>query len=165
MDVTLNSNPSATLTYARSYFAAQSGADDPVTTIPVLGEVDAFRLNRVESNTPVTLRIPGSELVLAKQTGADKTDIDYVFEIQDQMGTTMGSVHDSLSVPLAAATAEELSKRSLSYTTGFTLLPGSYTIKAVARDSATGNMGTYMSAFGIANLEKAEGLPITRLWC
>src|SRR5581483_12389436 len=37
---------------------------------------------------------------------------------------------------------------------GFTLLPGKYTIKFLARDNETGRIGTYQTTFTIANLNK-----------
>ena len=37
----------------------------------------------------------------------------------------------------------ELAKRPIEYDTGFTLLPGKYTIKFLARDAETGRIGTY----------------------
>ncbi len=39
---------------------------------------------------------------------------------------------------------------------GFTLLPGKYTIKFLARDAETGRIGTYQAAFVIPDLNKVE---------
>src|SRR4029077_5860912 len=39
---------------------------------------------------------------------------------------------------------------------GFTLLPGKYTLKFLARDAETGRIGTYQTAFVIPNLNKEE---------
>ncbi len=40
------------------------------------------------------------------------------------------------------------------YDTGFTLLPGKYTIKFLARDDETGRIGTFQASFVIPNLNK-----------
>jgi hypothetical protein len=40
------------------------------------------------------------------------------------------------------------------YETGFTLLPGKYVIKVLARDAETGRIGTYQAAFQIPNLNR-----------
>ena len=42
------------------------------------------------------------------------------------------------------------------YDTGFTLLPGKYKIKFLARDAETGRIGTYETTFVIPNLNKEE---------
>ena len=49
-----------------------------------------------------------------------------------------------------------LAKRPIEYDTGFTLLPGKYTIKFLARDDETGRIGTYQTTFVIPNLNKEE---------
>ena len=52
-----------------------------------------------------------------------------------------------MDIKLSGETAAELAKRPIEYDTGFTLLPGTYTIKFLARDDETGRIGTYMSKF------------------
>ncbi len=52
------------------------------------------------------------------------------------------------------ATATELAQRPIEYDTGFTLLPGKYMIKFLARDDETGRIGTYQTTFVIPNLNK-----------
>jgi hypothetical protein len=49
-----------------------------------------------------------------------------------------------------------LSKRPNEYDTGFTLLPGKYIIKFLARDDETGRIGTYQTTFVIPNLNKEQ---------
>jgi len=51
-------------------------------------------------------------------------------------------------------TVKGLTKHPIEYDTGFTLLPGKYVIKFLARDNETGRLGTYQSAFVIPNLNK-----------
>ncbi len=52
--------------------------------------------------------------------------------------------------------------RPIQYETGFTLLPGRYVIKFLARDATTGRIGTYQSSFTIPNLNREEvRLPIS----
>ena len=49
-----------------------------------------------------------------------------------------------------------MTKRPIQYDTGFTLLPGGYRIKFLARDAETGRIGTYETKFVIPNLNKEE---------
>jgi hypothetical protein len=44
-------------------------------------------------------------------------------------------------------TAAQLSSAPIAYDTGFTLPPGKYTLKFLARENETGKMGTYETKF------------------
>jgi hypothetical protein len=62
----------------------------------------------------------------------------------------------------AQRTRIDLAKRPIEYNTGFTLLPGKYTIKLLARDAETGGIGTYQTTFVIPNLNKdVKRIPIS----
>jgi hypothetical protein len=76
--------------------------------------------------------------------------------VKDDFGTTMQNVRDKVDAKLNDTTAAELAKRRIEYDTGFTLLPGKYVIKFLARDDETGRIGTYQSKFTIPNLNKEE---------
>ena len=129
---------------------------DPITELTIAMEVDYFRLNRAEYFVPVSVRIPGNELALARKGGAQHTTIDFIGEIKDQWGNTVTNVRDKIDIKLTETTAAELSKRPIEYQTGFTLLPGPYVIKFLARDAETGRIGTYLSKFVVPNLNKEE---------
>jgi hypothetical protein len=120
-------------------------------------EIDHFQLNRAEYFVPIIVKIPGRELALAKRGGAEHTLIDFVGEIKDLVGgTTVSNVRDNVNIKLSDATAAELAHRPIEYDTGFTLLPGKYMIKFLARDDETGRIGTYETTFTIPNLNKEE---------
>jgi hypothetical protein len=127
---------------------------DPVTELTIALELGYFQLNRAEYFVPLAVKIPGSELALARRGGAEHTVIDFLAEIKDEFGTTVGNVRDKVDIKLTGATAAELSKRPIQYDTGFTLLPGKYKIKFLARDAETGRIGTYMMPFVIPNLNR-----------
>ncbi len=69
---------------------------------------------------------------------------------------TVTNVRDNVNIKLSDATAAELAHRPIEYDTGFTLLPGKYMIKFLARDDETGRIGTYQTTFVIPNLNKEE---------
>jgi hypothetical protein len=118
-------------------------------------EIDYFQLNRAEYFVPIIVKIPGRELALAKRFGAEHTLIDFVCEIKDLAGDyTISNVRDNVDIKLSDATALELAKRPIEYDSGFTLLPGRYSIKFLARDDETGRIGTYQTEFTIPNLNK-----------
>ncbi len=136
---------------------------DPVTELTIAMEVNYFQLNRAEYFVPITVKIPGSELARAKKFGAEHTVIDFVGEIKDEVGgTTVTNLRDNVDVKLSDASAADLAKRPVVYSSGFTLLPGRYSIKFLARDDETGRIGTYQTSFVIPNLNKeAKRLPIS----
>jgi hypothetical protein len=177
--ITLNNGVNASLDYRQGYwankvFAKFTTADkerqledalmmgDPITELTMALEVNYFRQNNAEYFTPIMVKIPGSELALAKKGGAEHTVIDFIGEIKDDQGTTIQNIRDFRDIKLSDATAAELAKRPIAYDTGYNLLPGAYKIKVLARDFETGRIGTYMGNFFIPNLNKEEQkVPIT----
>jgi hypothetical protein len=118
-------------------------------------EINYFQLNRAEYFVPIVVKIPGRELALAKRGGAEHTLIDFVIEVKDLYGgVTVSNVRDNVNIKLSDATAAELAQRPIEYDSGFTLLPGKYSIKFLARDDETGRIGTYQTNFVIPNLTK-----------
>src|SRR5712672_4045093 len=129
---------------------------DPITDLTIVMEVDYFQLNRAEYFVPMVVKIPGSELALARRGGAEHTLIDFIGEVKDEYGTTIQNVRDKVDIKLSDATVAELAKRPIEYDTGFTLLPGKYKIKFLARDAETGRIGTYEAQFVVPNLNKED---------
>jgi VWFA-related protein len=136
---------------------------DPVTDLTVAMEIDYFQLNRAEYFVPIIVKIPGRELALAKHFGAEHTLIDFVCEVKDQAsGLTVSNLRDYVNVKLSDETAEELASRPVEYDSGFTLFPGSYSIKFLARDDETGRIGAYQTSFVIPDLNKVSNtVPIS----
>jgi len=178
--ISLAGGRSADLSYRQGYYADKEFAkftdadkerqleealmlDNPVTEIPIAIEVNFFQLNRAEYFVPVAVKIPGSELALARRRGAARTRLDFIGEVKDEYGITMQNVRDRLDIKLTDDTAAQLGKRPIQYETGFTLLPGRYVIKFLARDSETGRIGTFQTPFTIPNLnrEAQQRIPIS----
>jgi VWFA-related protein len=135
--------------------------EDPVTDIPMAMEVNYFQLNRAEYFIPVSVRMPGSELTRPKPGGTAQAEIDMIGEVKDTYGVTIQNMRDTIAFTLDAAKAADVAKRPIQYETGFTLLPGSYVIKVLARDATTGHIGTFEKSFSVPNLERASALPIS----
>ncbi|HTM04615.1 MAG TPA: VWA domain-containing protein [Vicinamibacterales bacterium] len=136
--------------------------DDPYTELTLAMEVNYFQLNSAEYLIPVSIKIPGSELQLAKKRGAARTQIDFIGEIKDDNGYTQQNMREKLDVELSNQDVAALANSPIQYETGFTLLPGKYVIKLLARDTVTGRIGTYQAKFEVPNLEKeTKRLPIS----
>lgn len=170
--ITVSHPADAKLDYRQGYYAGKefakfNAADkerqledalmlpDPITDLTIAMEINYFQLNRAEYFVPIVVKIPGRELALAKKGGAEHTLIDFIGEIKDIYGgNTVSNVRDNVNIKLSDATAAELVHRPIEYDTGFTLLPGKYSIKFLARDDETGRIGTHQTTFVIPNLNR-----------
>jgi VWFA-related protein len=172
--ISIAGHPDAALDYRQGYYADKDFSkftavdkerqledalmlEDPITDLTIAMEIDYFQLNRAEYFVPIIVKIPGRELALAKRGGYEHTLIDFVGEVKDLVGgVTVSNVRDHVNIKLSDETAAELARRPIEYDTGFTLLPGKYSIKFLARDDETGRIGTYQATFLIPNLNKEE---------
>ena len=170
--IALNPPHHANLDYRQGYFAGKEfgkfttadkerqleealGMGDPVTELAIALEVNYFQLNRAEYFVPIAVKIPGYELTLAKRRGADHAVIDFIGEIREG-NMAVSNLRDKIDIKLSGETAAALAGRSIAYDAGFTLLPGTYTLKFLARDAVTGRIGTYQRKIVIPNLNKEE---------
>jgi VWFA-related protein len=174
-----NKTLSAKLDYRSGYFASKQFRDfnstdrerqlqealmlgDPVTDLPIAMEVAHFRLARDRYFVPLTVKIPGSELELARHGGAERTRLDFIGQVKDAKGALVATVRDDIDVKLKGENTGRLSKRNLQYDTGFTLQPGTYTVKFLARENESGKMGTFETRFTIPDLTAERNyLPIS----
>jgi len=169
--IALAANRQADLSYRAGYYAPKDyakfnatdkerqledalRAEDPITEIPMALAVHYFRLNSAEYFVPVSVRMPGSELTRRSQDGGGRGEIDMIGEVKDTYGVTIRNAKDKLQFTLDPARAALVVRRQVQYETGFTLLPGSYAIKLLARDGATGRIGTIVHPFTIPNLDR-----------
>jgi VWFA-related protein len=169
----------ADLNYRQGYFADKEWAkqstadrerqleealmlDNPITDIPIALELNYFQLNSAEYFIPVAVKIPGSELEIARKRGAQRLQLDFLVEVKDDYGVTQQNMRDGMEFRLSDENAALLSTRPIQYETGFTLLPGKYVIKFLARDAEVGRIGTFQTNFTIPNLNREEKkLPIS----
>ena len=167
--VQINKNSSAKLDYRSGYFAAKefkqfNSSDrerqlqealllgDPVTDLAIALEVDYFRMARDRYFVPVSVKIPGSDIDLAKKGGAESARLDFIGEVRDAKGALQGTVRDNIAVKLKGDNVGQLATSNLAYDTGFALPPGTYTLKFLARENESGKMGTFETKFVVPDL-------------
>lgn len=177
--VQVTKNLTAKLDYRTGYFASKefrqfNSSDrerqlqealmlgDPVTDLTLALEVNYFRQARDRYFVPISVKIPGSDLDLARKGGAESARLDFIGEVKDAKGAIQANVRDEITVTLKGENAGQLSRRNLEYDTGFTLQPGSYTLKFLARENETGKIGTFETRFVIPDLTREQKhLPIS----
>jgi VWFA-related protein len=164
-------NRNAQLAYRESYYADKefskfTGVDkerqleealmlgDPITELPIVMELNYFQLNSAEYFVPLAVKIPGNELVLAQKAGADHTLIDFIGEIRNEYGTIIANIRDKVEIKTKGEAKSVLASSPIQYDAGYTLIPGKYIIKFLARNAETGRIGTYQADFVIPNLNK-----------
>lgn len=137
---------------------------DPLTDMYLAAEVNYFRLARDRYFVPIAVKIPGSDIELAKKGGAESTKLDFIGEVRDAKGALQATVRDDIVVKLKNDQVGQLSRRNLQYDTGFTLQPGTYTLKFLARENETGKMGTFETRFVVPDLtSESRHLPISSI--
>jgi VWFA-related protein len=125
---------------------------DPVSELPLAIEIDHFRIGRDRYFVPVSVKIPGSAIALAKKGARESVELDFIGQVRDHSGKLVTAVRDGITAKLDEAAAAQLGRRSFQYDTGLTLPPGDYTLRFLARENLSGKMGTFETKFTVPNL-------------
>ena len=126
----------------------------PRTDLSLSVTVNFRQLNRAEYLVPVSIRIaPRSDLVVGR---GRVSRLDFLASITDANGITFSNMRDAVDLTLGPASIADLATTPIIYDASFTLLPGRYTLKVLARDQTTGRIGTSNVTFTIPNLERQQ---------
>jgi len=135
---------------------------DPVSEIPLALEVDYFRVAQNRYLVPVSVKIPGSVVALAKKGGKQSTDLDFILQVRESpSGRLVQTVRDNITVKLTDQDASQLEHRNLQYDAGPTLQSGKYNLRFLARENQTGKMGTFETNFVIPDLSASKDLKMS----
>jgi VWFA-related protein len=129
---------------------------DPATDLPVVVEIDYFRTAKDKYFVPISAKIPGSAIALAKKGSNEVTEFDFIGQIMDPKGKVIGGVRDGIQMKVKDETAAKLASKNIEYDTGLTLAPGHYRLRFLARENQTGKMGTFEAAFTIPDLDSLK---------
>jgi hypothetical protein len=102
----------------------------------------------------VAAKLPGWGVSLVKKGATETGEFDFIGQVRDPKRRLVGSLRDTIRVKLSETDALALSHRHLHYDTGFTLPPGEYRIKFLARDNQSGKMGAFETAFTVPDLKQ-----------
>jgi VWFA-related protein len=170
ISITLLNHPEAKLEYRPGYYAPadfkhaktedrefamreQLRSEVPATDVSVFLQALYFRLEEGKYYIPMSLVIPGSQINAVQVKDKDKASVDILGQVKNAQGIAVGEVQQT--VPLAVDANQNLQKRNVQYSTGFTLAPGKYHVKFVVRENQNGNMGTFESDIQVPDMKKA----------
>jgi VWFA-related protein len=126
---------------------------DPVNELPMAIEIDYFRIARDRYFVPVSVKIPGSAVLLARHGDKQTADLDFIGQVRDGTGKLVCGVRDNITVKLDQLAASKIQQRHLQYDAGLPPLgPGTYTLRFLARENSSGSMGTFERKFTIPDL-------------
>jgi VWFA-related protein len=128
-------------------------SDLPATDVAIYLQALYFRLDEGKFYVPVQLIIPGSQINSIKNGDKDKATIDVIGQVKNSQSIAVGNVRDTVKLALDAA--QQVQKKNIQYSTGFTLAPGKYHLKFVVRENQTGNMGSFETDINVPDLKKA----------
>jgi VWFA-related protein len=131
----------------------QMRSDLPATDVALYLQALYFRQTENLFYIPVSLLVPGSQIPFLKGGDKDKANIDILGQVKNAQGITVGNVRDT--VKLALDPSQQVQRRNIQYSTGFSLAPGRYHLKFVVRENQTGNMGSFETDIQVPDLKKA----------
>ena len=167
------SHPDARIEYRPGYYAPadfqhqktedreqaltdQMRSDLPALDVAVYLQALFFRTNANSFYIPVSLIVPGSQIPFTRSKNRegdqDKATLDILGQVKNAQGITVGNVRDT--VKLAVNGTQQVQRRNIQYSTGFSLAPGRYHLKFVVRENETGNMGSFETDLSVPDLKK-----------
>jgi VWFA-related protein len=133
----------------------QLASDLPATDVEVYLEAYYFRNDTGAAPryyVPVSLIVPGSQIPFVKGGDRSKATLDIIGQLKNTAGQDMAEIRQT--VKLAIDDSQQVSRKNIQYTTGFTLPLGKYHLKFVVRENQTGRMGSFETDINLPDLKK-----------
>jgi VWFA-related protein len=131
----------------------QLESDLPATDVAVYLQALYFRMEDNKFFVPVSLIVPGSQIHSVKNGDREKANIDVIGQVKNAQGIIVGNIRDNVKLALDAA--QQVQRKNIQYSTGFTLAPGKYHLKFVVRENQTGAMGSFETDLQVPDLKKS----------
>jgi VWFA-related protein len=130
----------------------QMQSELPATDVAVYLQALYFRTEDNRFFIPVSLIVPGSQIPFVKNGDRSKANIDILGQVKNAQGISVGNVRDT--VKLAVNADQQVERKNIQYSTGFTLAPGRYHLKFVVRENETGRIGSFETDLQVPDLKK-----------
>ncbi len=169
LTISLAGHPEAKLEYRPGYYAPadfqhaktedrelalteQMRSEIPATDVALYMQALYFRLKDGEFYIPVSLVIPGSQINAVTVKDKDKATIDILGQVKNAQNIAVGNARQTVNLAIDAN--QQLMKKNVQYSTGWTLAPGKYHIKFVVRENQSGNMGSFETDIQVPDMKK-----------
>ncbi len=124
----------------------------PATDVAVYLQALYFRLADGKFYIPISVVVPGSQIHVTTVKDKDKATIDFLGQVKNAQNITVGQVRQTVN--LAVDANQQVQKKNVQYSTGFTLAPGKYHLKFVVRENQSGNMGSFETDIQVPDMKK-----------
>jgi VWFA-related protein len=141
LTINLLNHPDAKLEYRPGYYAPadfqhaktedrelalteQMRSEIPATDVAVYLQALYFRLADGKFYIPMSVVIPGSQINAVQVKDKDKATIDFLGQVRNAQNIVVGQVRQTVNLALDAN--QQVQKKNVQYSTGFTLAPGKY---------------------------------------
>ncbi|HKO18615.1 MAG TPA: VWA domain-containing protein, partial [Acidobacteriaceae bacterium] len=168
LTINLLNHPDAKLEYRPGYYAPadfqhaksedrelalneQMRSDVPATDVAVYLQALYFRLDSGNFYIPISVVVPGSQIHATTLKDKDKATLDFLGQVKNATGIIVGQVRQTVNLALDAN--QQVQKKNVQYSTGFTLAPGKYHVKFVVRENQTGNMGSFETDIQVPDMK------------
>jgi VWFA-related protein len=131
----------------------QLRSDLPAVDLSMYLEAFYFRLNPNSYYVPMSIIVPGSQIPFTRTKDQDKATLDLIAQVKNAQGIVVGNARDTLKLAIDGTVGA--ARRNIQYSTGFTLAPGHYHAKFVARENETGNMGSFETDLVVPDQRKS----------
>ncbi len=169
LTINLLNHPEAKLEYRPGYYAQadfqhaktedrelalmeQMRSDVPATDVQVFLQALYFKLSDGKFYIPISVVVPGSQINAATVKDKTKATIDFLGQVKDAEQIVVGQVRQTVNLALDAN--QQVQKKNVQYSTGFTLAPGKYHVKFVVRENQSGNMGSFETDIQVPDMAK-----------
>ena len=178
LTINLLNHPDAKLEYRPGYYAPadfqhaktedrelalteQMRSEIPATDVAVYLQALYFRLADGKFYIPMSVVIPSSQINAVQVKDKDKATIDFLGQVRNAQNIVVGQVRQTVNLALDAN--QQVQKKNVQYSTGFTLAPGKYHVKFVVRENQSGNMGTFETDIQVPDMKKTAGLKLSSI--
>jgi VWFA-related protein len=121
---------------------------NPIVELPIAVETAMFRLNERQVYVPISAKLSSSALDWAQKHNERQAEFDFAAEVRTvPAGMSAAELRDTIQVHLDAQTFAQVSKSNLVYQGGVVLSTGKYHLKFIARENASGKIGTFEQDF------------------
>jgi VWFA-related protein len=133
---------------------AELGSELAATDLGVYLATAYFRVDDAHYFVPVQIVVPGSEIPFTRDSDKDKATLDISGVVLDEVKRVVGNARET--VKLNVEGTQEVRRKNVQYSTGFTLPPGSYHLKFVVRENQTGRIGSFETDLTVPDLRKTS---------